>query len=273
MLGLTYSLIALGLTLIYSIMRIINFAHGQIYMLGAFAFYLFFTQLGLPFFFALLLGAIVIAAFGILLEKLLFRPLRGQDLSCLLLSLGIGFFLEAGTLLIFGEKDRGIVSPFSKTLKIGNLVMGMERVLVITISLAVIAGLFLFLQKTKTGRAIRAFAQDMDAALLQGVDVNRMSWVGFALGSGLAALAGGLMAPIYWVSPFIGGSAVINAFTVMVIGGLGSIPGTFLGGLILGALESLGRQFLPGSWSEAIAYSLVVFVLMVRPRGLMGYEE
>ncbi len=272
-LGVTYTLIALGLTLIYSMMRIINFAHGQLFMLGAYAFYVIFAQIGIAFLPALLFSGLIVAAVGFLLEKSLFRRLRGKELSSLLLSLGIGLFLEAGILLLFGEKDKGVMSPFSGAFNVSGIFIGKERVALLLISLLIFCGLFLFLKFTRTGRAIRAFSQDTDAAMLQGIDIDRISSMGFALGSGLAALAGALLAPVYWVNPFIGGPAVVNAFIVMVIGGLGSIPGTILGGLILGAIESFGKEYLPGSWNEAIAYSLVVIVLIIRPKGLMGYED
>lgn len=272
-LGVTYTIIALGLTLIYSMMRIVNFAHGQLFMLGAYAFYVIFTELGIAFLPALVFSGLIVAGVGFLLEKGLFRRLRGKELSALLLSLGVGLFLEAGILLLFGEKDKGVISPFSGAFHLAGIFLGKERVAVLLISLLIVCGLFLFLKFTRTGRAIRAFSQDTDGALLQGINIDRISALGFALGSGLAALAGALLAPVYWVNPFIGGPAVVNAFIVMVIGGLGSIPGTVLGGLILGAIESFGKQYLPGSWNEAIAYSLVVIVLIIRPKGLMGYED
>lgn len=273
MLGIIYSLIALGLTLIISIMRIINFAHGQLYMLGAFVFYLFYTQIHLNYFISILVAIVLIAALGVALERVFFHRLRGDAGGCILLSLGLAIVLESAALLVFGEDDKGIVSPFSGAFGIAGLFIGKERVAVIGISLVTILCLFLFLHKTKTGRAIRAFAQDTDAAILQGINVDQLSWIGFAIGSGLAALAGALLAPVYWLNPFIGGEAVIAALIVMVIGGLGSIPGILLGGLILGTIDSFGRQFLPGTWTQAIAYSLVVFVLIVRPQGLLGYEE
>lgn len=273
MLGIIYSLVALGLTFIISIMRIVNFSHGQLYMLGAFAFYIFFKTMQINFFLSIAISIILIAGLGILLERFFFRRLRGNEEGCMLLSLGLALLLESGALLVFGEDDKGVISPFSGAFEIGGLFLGKERVVVICISLISIFCLFLFLRRTKTGRAIRAFAQDTDAAILQGIDVDQLSWIGFAIGSGLAALAGALLAPVYWLNPFIGGDTIVNALIVMVIGGLGSIPGTLLGGLILGAINSFGRQFLPGTWAQAIAYSLVVLVLIVRPRGLLGYEE
>lgn len=272
-LGVIYSLIALGLTLIISILRIVNFAHGQLYMLGAFALYLFFKVVRLDFFSSLAISIALIACLGIILERLFFRRLRGNEAGCMLLSLGLALVLESGALLLFGEDDKGVVSPFSGALEIRGLFLGKDRVTAILISLCAIVCLFLFLHKTKMGRAIRAFAQDNDAAVLQGINIEQLSWIGFAIGSGLAALAGGLLAPIYWINPFIGGDVIINALVVMVIGGLGSIPGTLLGGVILGVIDSFGSQFLPGTWAQAISYSLVVVVLIVRPRGLMGHAE
>jgi branched-chain amino acid transport system permease protein len=242
-------------------------------MLGAFVFYLFFKVAHFDFFSSIAIGIILVAFLGIVVERLFFRRLRGNEAGCMLLSLGLALVLESGALLFFGEDDKGVVSPFSGALKIGGLFLGKERVVAIAISLATIVCLFLFLHMTRTGRAIRAFAQDNDAAVLQGINIERLSWIGFGIGSGLAALAGGLLAPIYWVNPFIGGDAIVNALVVMVIGGLGSIPGTLLGGLILGLINSFGSQFLPGTWAQAISYSLVVLVLIIRPRGLMGHAE
>ena len=272
-LGISYSLVALGLTLIIAIMRIVNFAHGQLYMLGAFGLFVFFRIVHLDFSLSLALSIVLVAFLGILLERMLFRRLRGNELGCMLLSLGLALILESAALVIFGEDDKGLGAPFSGSVDVGGVFLGKDRIVAIAVSLAAIICLFLFLHRTRTGRAIRAFAQDNDAAILQGINIERLSWIGFAIGSGLAALAGGLLAPIYWVNPFIGGDAMISAVVVMVIGGLGSIPGTLIGGLLLGAIDSFGSQFLPGTWAQAISYSLVVLVLMIRPRGLMGQGE
>jgi len=272
-LGISYSLVALGLTLIIAIMRIVNFGHGQLYMLGAFGLFVFFRIVHLDFFLSLALSIVLVAFLGIILERMLFRRLRGNELGCMLLSLGLALILESAALVIFGEDDKGLGAPFSGSVDVGGVFLGKDRIVAIAVSLAAIICLFLFLHRTRTGRAIRAFAQDNDAAILQGINIERLSWIGFAIGSGLAALAGGLLAPIYWVNPFIGGDAMISAVVVMVIGGLGSIPGTLVGGLLLGAIDSFGSQFLPGTWAQAISYSLVVLVLMIRPRGLMGQGE
>ena len=272
-LGISYSLVALGLTLIIAIMRIVNFGHGQLYMLGAFGLFVFFRIVHLDFFLSLALSIVLVAFLGIILERMLFRRLRGNELGCMLLSLGLALILESAALVIFGEDDKGLGAPFSGSVDVAGVFLGKDRIVAIAVSLAAIICLFLFLHRTRTGRAIRAFAQDNDAAILQGINIERLSWIGFAIGSGLAALAGGLLAPIYWVNPFIGGDAMISAVVVMVIGGLGSIPGTLVGGLLLGAIDSFGSQFLPGTWAQAISYSLVVLVLMIRPRGLMGQGE
>ena len=272
-LGVTYSLVALGLTLIIAIMRIVNFGHGQLYMLGAFGLFFFFRVVQLDFFLSLAMSIIVVALLGIILERVFFSRLRGNELGCMLLSLGLALILESAALVIFGEDDKGLGAPFSGSVEVGGVFLAKDRIVAVAVSLAAIICLFLFLHRTRTGRAIRAFAQDNDAAILQGININRLSWIGFAIGSGLAALAGGLLAPIYWVNPFIGGDAMISAVVVMVIGGLGSIPGTLVGGLLLGAIDSFGSQFLPGTWAQAISYSLVVLVLMAKPRGLMGHSE
>ncbi len=272
MLGLIYTLIALGITLIFSIMKIVNFAHGQIYMLGAFAIFYFYARWHINYILSLLLAAVCIAALGAALEHFLFRRLRGQELPCLLLSLGLALLLEGLALIVFGEKDMGVPPPFPGAVNVLGVHFGMDRLLIIFLSLILLLALFIFIQKFKAGRAIRALAQDPEAATLQGVDINRMSWFGFSIGCMLAGLSGGLLVPVYWVSPFIGGPAVVKAFIVMVLGGLGSIPGTVLGGLILGSIESFGQQFLPGTWAMAIAYILVVLMILIRPRGLMGKE-
>ncbi len=272
MLGLIYTLIALGITLIFSIMKIVNFAHGQIYMLGAFAIFYFYAQWHINYILSLVLSALCIAALGAVLEHFLFRRLRGQELPCLLLSLGLALLFEGLALILFGEKDMGVPPPFPGAVNVLGVHFGMDRLVIIFLSLILLLALFIFIQKFKAGRAIRALAQDPEAATLQGVDINRMSWFGFSIGCMLAGLSGGLLVPVYWVSPFIGGPAVVKAFIVMVLGGLGSIPGTILGGLILGSIESFGQQFLPGTWAMAIAYILVVLMILIRPRGLMGKE-
>jgi branched-chain amino acid transport system permease protein len=272
-LGLTYCLVALGITLIFSILRIVNFAHGQFYMLGAFATYLIYVELGQNFLIALFGAVIVTGALGVILERTLFRPLRDKMLATLVVSLGISLFLEGGALLIFGPNEKGVPSPFKGTLNLAGIFISKERLSIIVICIVLVAGLFFFIQRIKQGQAMRAFAQDREAATLQGINVNKMSWMGFGIGCALAAAAGGLLLPITFVDPFVGLPVVFNAFIIMILGGLGSVTGALVGGLLLGLIRSVGYTFLPGAWSALIASTIALVFLLVRPQGIMGYEE
>ncbi len=275
-LGAQYALIALGLTLIFALMNVLNFAHGQMYVLGGFVTYTIYAQLGMPFVAGLLASAVTLAVVGAIVEKFLFRPVIKRSLreeSTMLLAAGIAFFLDAVILLAFGEKQRGVPKIIHGVLNWDfRIIMPYDRILIGALAIAVIATFILYMQYSKTGRAMRALAQDRVAAQLMGVDVNRYSMIGFALGAMLAGIVGGLLVTITGVNLGMGGPTSIKAFMMVMIGGAGVISGAIVGGFILGMMESIGLTVL--SQYGDITYLVIFVTLMVflsfRPQGLMG---
>jgi len=274
-LGAQYALIALGLTLIFSLMNVLNFAHGQMYVLGGFITYTVYAQLGLPFVIALICSGVTLAIIGALIEKYLFRPVikrSVRDESTMLLAAAIAFFFDAVILLAFGEKQRGVPKILNGVFVSQPLIMPYDRMLVGVLAIALIAAFMLFMQYSKPGRAMRALAQDRMAAQLMGVNVDRYSMIGFALGAMLAGLVGGLLVAITGVNSGIGGPISIKAFMMVMIGGAGVVGGAIAGGFILGMLESVGLTVLHAYGDItylAIFAGLMVF-LAIRPHGLMG---
>ncbi len=275
-LGAQYALIALGLTLIFSLMNVLNFAHGQMYVLGGFVTYTVVSQFGLPFIVGLLASGVALAIIGALVERFLFRSVirnSKREESTMLLAAGIAFFLDAVILLVFGEKQRGLPKIVDGVLNWDFvIIMPYDRILIGALALAMVAVFILFMQHSKTGRAMRALAQDKVAARLMGVDVDRYSMIGFALGAMLAGIVGGLLVTITGINLGMGGPTSIKAFMMIMIGGAGVISGAILGGFILGMMESVGLTLLASSGEItylAIFASLMVF-LAIRPQGLMG---
>ena len=275
-LGAQYALIALGLTLIFSLMNVLNFAHGQMYVFGGFVTYTVVAQWGLPFIVGLFASAIILAIMGALIEAFLFRPVirkSKRDESTMLLAAGIAFFLDAVILLVFGEKQRGVPKIVDGVFNWDmQLIMPYDRILIGVLAIAMIAAFIALMQYSKTGRAMRALAQDRVAAQLMGVDVDRYSMIGFALGAMLAGLVGGLLVTITGVNLGMGGPTSIKAFLMIMIGGAGVISGAIAGGFILGMMESVGLTLLAAYGDItylAIFASLMVF-LAFRPQGLMG---
>jgi branched-chain amino acid transport system permease protein len=275
-LGAQYALIALGLTLIFSLMNVLNFAHGQMYVFGGFVTYTVVAQLGLPFIVGLFASAIILAIMGALIEVCLFRPVirkSKREESTMLLAAGIAFFLDAAILLLFGEKQRGVPKIVDGVFNWDmRIIMPYDRILIGVLAIALIAGFIAFMQYSKAGRAMRALAQDRVAAQLMGVDVDRYSMIGFALGAMLAGLVGGLLVTITGINLGMGGPTSIKAFMMIMIGGAGVISGAIAGGFILGMMESVGLTMLAAYGDItylAIFASLMVF-LAFRPQGLMG---
>lgn len=274
-LGAQYALIALGLTLIFALMNVLNFAHGQMYVLGAFVVYELYGQLHIPFVIALAASALTLAVLGGLIERFLFRTVikrSVRDESTMLLAAGVAYFLDAAILLLFGEKQRGVPKIVRGVFVSDNLIMPYDRIAVAGLAILFIVAFVLMMQYTKPGRAMRALAQDRVAAQLMGVPVEFYSLVGFALGALLAGLVGGLLVTITGVNSGIGGPISIKAFMMVMIGGAGVVGGAIVGGFILGMLESVGLSVLHAYGDItylAIFVALMVF-LSIRPNGLMG---
>ena len=275
-LGAQYALIALGLTLIFSLMNVLNFAHGQMYVFGGFVTYTVVAQWGFPFIVGLFASAIILAVMGALIEKFLFRPVirkSKREESTMLLAAGIAFFLDALILLLFGEKQRGVPKIVDGVFNWDfRLIMPYDRILIGVLAIAIIAGFIALMQYSKTGRAMRALAQDRMAAQLMGVDVDRYSMVGFALGALLAGVVGGLLVTITGINLGMGGPTSIKAFMMIMIGGAGVISGAIAGGFILGMMESIGLTVLAvyGDITYLVIFASLMVFLAFRPQGLMG---
>jgi branched-chain amino acid transport system permease protein len=274
-LGAQYALIALGLTLIFALMNVLNFAHGQMYVLGGFVTYEVYGLLRWPFVVALIASALTLALLGALIERFLFRTVirrSEREESTMLLAAGVAYFLDAAILLLFGEKQRGVRKIVMGVFSWDNLILPWDRILVAGLAALFIVAFILMMQFTKPGRAMRALAQDRTAAQLMGVPVEFYSLLGFALGAMLAGLAGSLLVTITGVNSGIGGPISIKAFMMVMIGGAGVVGGAIAGGFILGMLESVGLSVLHayGDITYLAIFAALLVFLAIRPNGLMG---
>jgi branched-chain amino acid transport system permease protein len=273
-LGSTYALIALGYTMVYGIVQLINFAHGEIYMFGAFVGLALVTMFGLNIFEALIGAMIFCMLMGMLIERIAYRPLRGKSsrLSALISALGVSIFLSTLMVLIRGTNTTRYPEVIQiHTFNLGSLSLSSLQIIILVVSALLMIGLQIMIQRTKLGKAMRACSQDLDASYLMGINVNRVISYTFAIGSALAA-AGGVMVGVYYnaVWPYMGMMAGLKAFAAAVLGGIGSIPGAMLGGLTLGILEILGVAYLSSSYKDAIAFGILILVLILRPQGILG---
>lgn len=274
-LGAQYALIALGLTLIFALMNVLNFAHGQMYVLGGFITYTVYGQLGFPFVLALLASGVTLAVIGALMEKYLFRTVikrSHREESTMLLAAATAFFFDAVILLIFGEKQRGVPKIVKGVFNTDGLIMPYDRIAVGALAIVFITAFILYMQYSRPGRAMRALAQDRVAAQLMGVAVERYSMIGFAMGAMLAGIVGGLLVTITGVNSGIGGPISIKAFMMVMIGGAGVVGGAIAGGFILGMMESVGLTVLReyGDITYLVIFAALMVFLSIRPNGLMG---
>ena len=275
-LGSQYAMIALGLTLIFALMNVLNFAHGQMYVIGGFVTYTFYGQLGMPFLVALMMSCVTLALLGAAIERFLFAPVirrSAREESTMLLAAGIAFLLDALILLVFGEKQRGVPKIVDGVFNWDfRVIIPYDRILICVLAILSIVAFITFMQLTRTGRALRALAQDRDAAQLMGVDVKRYSMIGFALGAMLAGLVGGLLVTITGVNLGMGAPMSIKAFMMVMIGGAGVISGAIAGGFILGMLEATGLALLSayGDFTYLVIFVALMIFLAIHPRGLMG---
>ena len=273
-LGLTYSLLALGFTLIFSIMGVVNIAHTDLYMLGGFIMFYLFGKLHLNFYIVLIIIMVALGGAGAGLERGFFRRLRGKGFSGpMILSLGLSLLIEGAALVGFGEREKGVPSPIHGVINLWGVSFGATRLLIMGVSIVLLIALFYFIGRVKSGQAMRALAQDPEAAYLQGIDINRMSMLAFAIGVALAGVAGALLSSISFISYSIGSYLIMKCFVVVVLGGLGSLPGCLVGGMILGFVESFSLGYLPSDLSYLTIFTMVLIVLLVRPQGIMGRKE
>ena len=274
-LGSIYAVIALGYTLVYGIAKMLNFAHGDVIMVGGYVIFTAMTSMKFNPYLAVLLAICACTVLGIVIEKVAYKPLRqATSLAVLITAIGVSYFLQNMALLIFGEKPvtfTSVVSIPKITLFDGQIVIKSETTAAIVISVLIVVGLSLFVNKTKSGRAMLAVSEDKDAAQLMGINVNRTISLTFAIGSGLAAVAGALLCSTYPVlSNTTGAMPGIKAFVAAVFGGIGSIPGAMIGGLLIGVIEILGRAYISPQLADAIVFAVLIVVLMVKPTGILG---
>lgn len=272
-LAANYALIALGLTLIFGILSFLNFAHGQMYMIGGFVVYYVYGIFGMNFFLALLACAITLFVIGVAFERLFFRRvlrITKREENSMLLAVGTALLLENVALTLFGEKQRGVPPVVSGVYQIFGAYLPASRLLVLVLSALLVIGLLLFVQYTKPGRAMRAVAQDKEVSLLMGVDVGRISALGFGIGAALAGLAGGLLVTISAINSGIGTAISIKAFIMIMLGGAGVVAGAILGGIVLGFTEAIGYALIPGSMTYLLIFIGLIIFLSLRPQGIMG---
>jgi branched-chain amino acid transport system permease protein len=270
--GSSYVLIALGFTLIFGILDIIQLAHGEIYMLGAYCTYFLLELTGMSFFPALVVSAFVLAAVGLLLERILFRPLKTVPLlNLLLITIGLSIFLMNLANLLWTPEQRTIPTPYmNQTLHFLGLAITVQRVLVVVVTIIVMIAVVLFIRRSRIGKAMRAVAQDKEGAAVAGININLVRYVTLAVGCGLASVAGSLVGPIYLVEPTMGATPVYKAFVIVILGGMGSVGGSIVGGLLLGVIETLSAAYISLALKDTIAFIMMVLILWVRPAGLFG---
>ncbi len=272
-LATNYALIALGLTLIFGIMNFLNFAHGQMYMIGGFVVYYVYGIFGMNYFVALLACAVTLFVIGVAFETLFFRRvlrITTREENSMLLAVGTALLLENLALFAFGEKQRGVPPVVTGVYQIFGAYLPASRLLVLVLSILLVIALLLFVQYTRPGRAMRAVAQDKEVSLLMGVDVNRISALGFGIGAALAGLAGGLLITISAINSGIGTAISIKAFIMIMIGGAGVVAGAILGGIVLGFAEAIGYALIPGSMTYLLIFIAMITFLILRPQGIMG---
>lgn len=275
-----YALTALGLSLIFGVLKIVNFAHGELYMIGGFVYFVCASMLGVPPVAAVLLAFVVLFLIGMAIERLLIRPIHDDkvertDEYAIMITFGLAILLQNVMLSAFGPWTKRPEAIFSGRIQIGELIIGGDRLAAAAFGLALIGGLIFVLRKTWAGKAIRAVSQDRETATVVGIDAKLTGTLAFGLGSALAGAAGALIGPVFLVYPTMGTIPVIKAYVIVVLGGLGSVPGAILGALILGQVENLGTVLIPDT-TRALAYKdayglvLLVLILLVRPHGLLG---
>lgn len=272
-LGSIYALIALGYTMVYGIAKMLNFAHGDIIMVGAFAVITTVSMLGFPPALAIAASVVCCVVLGVCVERIAYKPLRkSPPLAVLITAIGVSYFLQSLALLIFGSTQHSFPKVFSvPTLALGALTIRGDMLVTLAVTTAIMVGMSLFIAKSRTGKAMRAVSEDRDAAELMGISVNRTITITFAIGSALAAVAGVFYGTTYgFIGPYTGSMPGIKAFVAAVFGGIGSIPGAFLGGLLLGVIEAMAKAYISTNLANAIVFAVLIVVLLVKPAGLLG---
>lgn len=274
-LGSIYAIIALGYTMVYGIAKMLNFAHGDVIMIGCYFVYTLMSAMGINPIVSILVAVVGCTILGITIEKIAYKPLRkASKLAVLITAIGVSYFLQNAALLIFGADTKSFTSVVNMepiSLADGNLKITGVTLITVIVCVIIMITLMTFIRKTKAGQAMLAVSEDKDAAQLMGINVNQTISLTFAIGSGLAAVAGVLLCSAYpTLSPYTGAMPGIKAFTAAVFGGIGSIPGAFIGGILLGVIENLGKAYISSQLSDAIVFAVLIIVLLVKPTGILG---
>jgi len=269
--GSVYVLVALGLTVIFGILGVAHFAHGSVAMFGGYVTFYFIQRLGLTFFPSMLLAIPVGMVLGVLVERLAYRPVRDDPhINAFIIALGLTLVIEKTNLLLFGADQVVIPTPYRTVYDFAGLAVVELRLYVLLTAVSLVTLMSVLINRTKMGNAVRAVAQNRAAAILMGVDVERVSSVVFAISSALGVAAGALVGALFAVAPGVGEALVIKGFAVLILGGLGSIPGAILGGLVLGVSETMAAGLISSAYKDVIAFLVMIFVLLIKPEGLMG---
>jgi branched-chain amino acid transport system permease protein len=268
--GILYVLIALGLTLIYGILHIVNFAHGEIYMLGAMGVFFLSVVLKLPFWATLLVILLLSLLLGLAVERAFFRSLRGQWLQLVVASVGLSLIIQSLAWVAFGIQEKNVPSTFTGVVSLAGIRLPMERLVAAGIGVVLVTLLYLLVYRTKVGLAMRAIEEDEETARMLGIDADRVAALACAIGFALAALAGAFVAPIYSLNPGMGLEAILMSFLIIIVGGLGSITGTVLAGLLVGVIQSVGAVLFGAEAAYGLVFVVMIVVLVFRPAGLLG---
>lgn len=277
-LGSVYAIIALGYTMVYGIAKMLNFAHGDVIMVGSYVVFLLVSGLGLPPILGVLISMAACTVLGMTIEKVAYKPLRmaSSPLAVLITAIGVSYLLQNIALLLFGANTKSftsVVTVPAVTLADGALTISGETIVTIAACIVIMTGLTLFIRKTKAGQAMLAVSEDKGAAQLMGINVNGTIALTFAIGSALAAVAGVLLCSTYpSLTPYTGAMPGIKAFVAAVFGGIGSIPGAMIGGILLGVIEIFGKAYISSQMADAIVFAVLIIVLLVKPTGILGKE-
>jgi len=272
LLGGIYALMAVGLSLTLGVMRVVNMAHGVFYALGSFLIYTFMVQVQINAIVALLLTAVIVFLIGVVIERILINPIRESEMNVMIVTFALAIFIEQCIHLGWGVMYRSTPPLFKGVFQIGNLLLDHQRVLAFIIGIAIIFGLILALKKTKLGKGIRMVQQDYEMAMALGINVNIVSMVIFGLGAALAAIAGCLLAPLYLIFPAMGWTPLLMSFTIVILGGMGSIVGTIVGGLLFGLITLLTSYYISSGMVNVVPFLAMIVTLLIRPRGFFGKD-
>jgi len=267
-----YILIALGLTLVLSIMGIVQISHGEIYMIGSYSVYYMIAILSVGFLPAIVIATLFVGGIGVFLERFCFRPFRGEPDRAMTVAIGLILILQNVVLFIAGGNPRTFQSPITGVLYIAGVAIAWKRLTIVLVGLGLLLALFLFIKYTRTGQAMLAISQDRDGAALQGINIDRISAVAMFMGCGLAAIAGALIGSLFSISPTMGSFALMKGIAVIILGGLGSIGGAVIGGVILGLIDGILPAITTTHIAGLVGFAAIIVILLFRPQGIWGHE-